>query len=123
MALQGGEIFVSFLGRQIGGQNSVSASRRGSFGKFLKTHLQNGIEIAEQDRGASVRVRRWLTSSSTPARVVPPRNARSLARWMTGPSATGSLNGTPSSIMSAPASAAASTILALASSEGSPAVM
>src|SRR5580704_7824008 len=50
MALQGGEIFVSFLGRQIVGQNSVSASRRGSFGKFLKTHLQNGIEIAEQDQ-------------------------------------------------------------------------
>src|ERR1700677_741909 len=42
---------------------------------------------------------------------------------MTGPSATGSLKGTPISMMSAPASAAAATILALASSEGSPAVM
>src|SRR6266481_837995 len=42
---------------------------------------------------------------------------------MVGPSATGSLNGTPSSIISAPASAAARTIFSLASSEGSPAVM
>src|SRR5271170_1364385 len=40
-----------------------------------------------------------------------------------GPSATGSLNGTPSSITSAPASAAASTIFSDASSDGSPAVM
>src|SRR5579863_598404 len=42
---------------------------------------------------------------------------------MVGPSATGSLNGTPSSTTSAPASAAASTIFSLAASEGSPAVM
>src|SRR5271170_3407315 len=42
---------------------------------------------------------------------------------MVGPSATGSLNGTPSSITSAPASAAASTIFPVASSDGSPAVI
>src|SRR5579863_2567927 len=42
---------------------------------------------------------------------------------MVGPSATGSLNGTPSSITSAPASAAAKTIFSLAASEGSPAVI
>ncbi len=36
------------------------------------------------------------------------RSARSLARWITGPSATGSLKGTPSSMTSAPASMAAS---------------
>src|SRR5580700_294300 len=41
---------------------------------------------------------------------------------MVGPSATGSLKGTPSSITSAPALAAASTIFSLAASEGSPAV-
>src|SRR5271154_286806 len=42
---------------------------------------------------------------------------------MVGPSANGSLNGTPSSITSAPASANAKTYCSVASSEGSPAVM
>src|SRR5580704_16717918 len=68
-------------------------------------------------------MRNRRTRSITPARVVPLRSARSLARWITGPSATGSLNGTPSSITSAPASAAASTIFSVAASDGSPAVM
>src|ERR1700723_2267170 len=63
------------------------------------------------------------TSSITPARVVPVRSPRSLARLIVGPSATGSLNGTPNSITSAPASAAASTIFSVAAREGSPAVM
>src|SRR5579859_2097076 len=71
----------------------------------------------------SVFFRSALTKSITPASVVPPRNARSLARWIVGPSATGSLNGTPSSITSAPASAAASTIFSVAASDGSPAVI
>src|SRR6516162_3039789 len=42
---------------------------------------------------------------------------------MVGPSARGSLKGTPSSMMSAPASARARANLCVASSEGSPAVM
>src|SRR5690242_7976291 len=42
---------------------------------------------------------------------------------MVGPSARGSLKGTPSSITSAPASASAITNFSVASSEGSPAVM
>src|SRR5688572_20600199 len=42
---------------------------------------------------------------------------------MVGPSATGSLKGTPSSMMSAPASARASSSAAVSSSEGNPAVM
>ena len=42
---------------------------------------------------------------------------------MVGPSARGSLNGIPSSMTSAPASANARTNLCVASSEGSPAVM
>src|SRR6267378_7609490 len=67
------------------------------------------------------RIRR--TSSRTPARVVPALSARSEARWIVGPSASGSLNGTPSSITSAPASARARTNLCVASSDGSPAVM
>jgi len=40
--------------------------------------------------------------------VVPARNARSPARWITGPSAIGSENGTPSSIKSAPPRSSAS---------------
>src|SRR6266404_315695 len=63
------------------------------------------------------------TRSITPASVVPDFRERSDARWMVGPSASGSLNGTPSSITSAPASARARTNLCVASSDGSPAVM
>src|SRR5271156_5926612 len=73
--------------------------------------------------GTCVLRRSRTTSARIPASVVPPFRARSLARWMVGPSATGSLNGTPSSITSAPASAAASAIFSVASSDGSPAVM
>src|SRR6266478_2838239 len=67
--------------------------------------------------------RMWRTRSMTPASVVPDLRARSDARWMVGPSASGSLKGTPSSITSAPASASASTNFSVASSDGSPAVM
>ena len=40
---------------------------------------------------------------STPRRVAPDASARSVARWITGPSASGSENGTPISRTSAPA--------------------
>ncbi len=53
---------------------------------------------------------------------MPLASARSEAFWITGPSAIGSENGTPSSITSAPARAIASMISALASANGSPAV-
>src|SRR5689334_4498195 len=45
-----------------------------------------------------------------------------MAAWMTGPSALGSENGTPSSITSAPALAAAITMSAVAAGDGSPSV-
>ncbi len=41
--------------------------------------------------------------SSTPSSVAPAASARSVARWITGPSASGSENGTPISRTSAPA--------------------
>ena len=44
-----------------------------------------------------------------PAGVAPDRSASAEARWMTGPSMTGSENGIPISIASAPASARART--------------
>ena len=42
---------------------------------------------------------------STPSSVAPAASARVAAAWITGPSASGSEKGTPSSIRSAPASA------------------
>ncbi len=51
-----------------------------------------------------------------PPGVVPARSARSLASWITGPSITGSENGMPTSMASAPAAASARTT----SSQSSP---
>src|SRR5580704_12383105 len=63
-----------------------------------------------------------LASARTSVSRVPRATARSLARWITGPSASGSLNGTPSSITWAPASMAASAMARVPSILGSPAV-
>ena len=53
---------------------------------------------------------------------MPRASARSLAFCTTGPSAIGSLNGMPSSMMSAPARAIASRISTVPSACGSPTV-
>src|SRR5690606_15143304 len=53
----------------------------------------------------------------------PRASARSELRWMVGPSAIGSENGTPSSSTSAPAATSACITGTVASSNGSPAVM
>src|SRR5262245_28524592 len=58
-----------------------------------------------------------------PRSVAPAASAGSEARWIVGPSAIGSLNGTPTSRISAPAPARASARSAVASRFGSPAVM
>src|SRR5690606_29194526 len=63
------------------------------------------------------------TIPSTRSRPAPRARARSELAWMTGPSAIGSENGTPSSITSAPAATSACMTGTVASSEGSPAVM
>jgi hypothetical protein len=55
-----------------------------------------------------------------PATVAPWLSATWVARWMTTPSASGSLNGTPNSIMSAPARAIASTTRSEVSASGYP---
>src|SRR5206468_3604806 len=52
----------------------------------------------------------------------PAASARVPARWTTGPSASGSENGTPSSTTSAPRWAASTTSRRVSASEGSPAV-
>src|SRR5690348_9477660 len=59
-------------------------------------------------------------ASSTAGTVTPPASARVAAAWITGPSASGSLNGTPSSIRSAPASAYAMPTATEVSASGNP---
>src|SRR5688572_21330541 len=72
--------------------------------------------------GARTSPRSVCTSSSTRRSDAPAASARCPARWMTGPSPTGSENGTPSSMTSAPRRSASINRRAVASSEGSPAV-
>src|SRR3712207_4361866 len=59
-------------------------------------------------------------TSSTPSTVAPDCSAFEPAAWMTGPSASGSENGTPSSTRSAPFSAQAAPIATVASRSGNP---
>src|SRR5436190_7484636 len=61
-----------------------------------------------------------LQIASTPSSVAPPASARVAAAWITGPSASGSENGTPSSIRSAPASTYASATAIAARASGKP---
>ena len=72
--------------------------------------------------GADTSPRISRTSSSTLARVTPAASARWVARWITGPSASGSENGMPSSMTSAPRRAASTTSFRVIASDGSPAV-
>lgn len=67
---------------------------------------------------------RALAATSTHASsVMGLRRALSEAFWMTGPSASGSEYGTPSSIMSAPAFSSSTTISTVVRRSGSPVVM
>jgi hypothetical protein len=66
--------------------------------------------------------RKARTISSTCAVLMCLSSARSLARWITGPSAIGSENGTPSSITSAPAATMPCISSTVTSAYGSPAV-
>src|SRR5438552_4229905 len=63
------------------------------------------------------------TSVSTPATVIPWSSAVWVDRWMVGPSARGSLNGTPTSTKSAPARSAARNASREAAGVGYPAVI
>jgi len=91
--------------------------------RISQAHLKNGIVVAEKNE-------RYITRRANfPDEIENARESRSgfhgaLGRALNrGPSASGSLNGTPSSITSAPASARASNELSEAANEGSPAVM
>src|ERR1700728_1975523 len=61
--------------------------------------------------------------SRTVESLVPACKARSLPRWITGPSAMGSEKGTPSSMRSAPPRSRAAISLGVAEGDGSPATM
>ena len=116
-------IVARFFGRQVGRQHAIGAGRGSRFGEFLEAHLQDRIEIAEKNE-RHLAVRAQAPDEIEHSRQRGAGAQRAFAGALNrGPSATGSLNGTPSSITSAPASAAASTIFSLASSDGSPAVM
>ncbi len=71
---------------------------------------------------ASSWVRNWRTRSRTSRSRVWWARARSLARWITGPSAMGSEKGTPSSMRSAPAATMACIKGTVVARSGSPAV-
>ena len=73
-------------------------------------------------RGLSVFVLIFLTVSKILSSVVPLLSERRDAFWIVTPSAIGSENGTPSSIMSAPRSNISSTVFSVVSRSGSPAV-
>src|ERR1051325_4294130 len=78
---------------------------------FRYEKAMSGIELF-------VRIVRAMRKRSSV--VVPAASARCDAAWITGPSAIGSENGTPSSIASAPARSSSSTMRGVASGLGSP---
>src|SRR6267378_1249768 len=96
-------IVFGFFRREVRDEDAIGAGDCCGGSEFFETHLQDGIVVAEEDE-------RDLS-------------ARSVPRWIVGPSASGSLKGTPSSMTSAPASASARTYFNEASREGSPATM
>src|SRR5271163_3180298 len=73
--------------------------------------------------GIWVCARSSLTIESIAAIDAPAPRPRALARWLAGPSAIGSENGTPSSIRSAPRASSSSTSRRVVSRSGSPATM
>src|SRR3990172_9559982 len=75
--------------------------------------MTTGAEISDLTPASMVR---------TFSRVAPAARARSVARWITGPSARGSENGTPTSSTSAPARSRRLRISADRARSGSPAV-
>src|SRR4051812_3027569 len=73
--------------------------------------------------GAEICDRTFAIVASAVRRLPPAASARSVARWITGPSASGSENGTPTSSTSAPARSSAFRISADRGRSGSPAVV
>ena len=109
-------IIAGFFGRQIGCQHAVGARCCRGVGEFLQAHLQDRIEIAEEHQRHVACAVRSRADKIDHARERGPAAQRAFARALNRRAhrRRGSLNGTPSSITSAPASAAAKTIFSLA---------
>ena len=92
--------------------------------KASDAHPQQRVRVAEDDdRRRDRPAARSAIIASAARRLPPAASARSVARWMTGPSASGSENGTPTSMTSAPARSSAFRISAERGRSGSPAVV
>ena len=83
----------SLAGRQVGEQHAGDAEGVGLAQEAVEAVAQNRIEVAEDHHRRASRAR--SISASVPASVMPCRSASKVERWMVGPSASGSLNGTP----------------------------
>ena len=110
MAVQRLEILAGLFDDHVGDEDAIDAGLFRGGAEIFQPEAKDGIVVGEDDEaGAGVAAMRSPAArASTSCRRVPFFTARSLARWITGPSARGSLKGTPSSSTSAPASIAAS---------------
>jgi ABC-type Fe3+/spermidine/putrescine transport system ATPase subunit len=134
---------VSLDGKPIE-KDSPVAARRAGLGLVTENRKEDGIlPTLSVKKNVSIvtldQVSRWIrinrrkeiqevrriseAISRTPASVVPASSERWPARWITGPSAIGSENGTPNSIRSAPPRTRAETSAGVRFGQGSPAVM
>src|SRR5207247_37722 len=111
--------------RDLLGGGDAEAERHRLPGQRLEPRQQRARVVGQRvalagDAGAADRVHE---AARGPRHAAEPReSARSLARWMIGPSARGSENGTPSSSTSTPAFSISRATSIVRSSDGSPAV-
>ena len=91
---------LALLGRQVHDDQAVDADgRRARSAKAALAHREQVVGVAHQDdRHVDLRAQRARPARGPGAARRPPRSARSLARWIVGPSPIGSENGTPISI-------------------------
>ena len=116
----------ALLGRIVDDEHAVDARVARPRDEVLDAHRFDRIRVAHEHDGRGVVASRGTPRCSRARRVEASRracSARSLERWITGPSAIGSENGTPSSRMSAPASTSACISGTVSGGAGSPAVM
>ena len=114
---------AGLLDRQIEREHAIHTSRGGARGELGNAHADDRVDVREEhDWARQSRPARWPRARARPRGCVPAASARSVARWMTGPSASGSENGTPTSSTSAPAPARATSTCLECSRSGSPAV-
>src|SRR5262249_44806606 len=91
--------------------------------KVLNPSFRIGFKYEKMIKPTCERLRMSLAISKTSFSDVPWRSARSVARWITGPSATGSLKGTPNSITLTAASMQANATSREVARSGSPQVI